>query len=516
MKRKAALFLAVIMLLAAAGCGGGGGSGAGTTAAPATTAAAATTTAAATTAATTTAATTKATEAAVSKPTTVIWYVPGDKNEDHDRVIGELNKKLVERLNVELDFRMLAWGEYSDKMKLASTSGEEFDLEFTSSWLNSFVDNIARSALLPLDDLLDKYGKELYNSVPAWLFDAGRAGKNLYGIPNYQMVGSYFGVFIQKELADKYKLDTASIKTFEDLEPFFRQIRDNEPELIPIQKQQAPKLWPYYEGFVQGMVYMKKGDATMTALPPWEAMKEEWAYQNYLYKEGLIRKDIVTVLDESAYQVANRFAATLNIAKPGGEAEATARLKKEYIQIPVSDCYIAYDSGVSTCTAISSTSKHPEEAMKFLNLIYTDVELFNFLLFGLEGEHYKKVAENRAEPIEGSKYFYAGQAWAFGNQFLAWYLPGQKDGTWEETQDILNNAEVSVVRGFYFDPEPIQSEIAQISAVSKEYANQQYITDDLDGWIAEYTNKLKAAGIERVVAEFQSQVDAWAVSVGKK
>ena len=502
--------LMAAMLTAMSACGGGGAGGAATTQAAAATTEAQ---AAATTAAP--AATTEA-PAAEAAPATIIWYVPGDKADEHDLVIGELNKKLLDLLNVQLDFRMLTFGEYADKMKLTSTSGEDFDLEYTSNWLNSFVDNIARSALLPLDDLLAQYGKELYASVPEWLFDAGRAGKDLYGIPNYQMVGDYYGVYIQKELADKYDLDPSSITEFEDLEPFLMQIRDNEPEMFPLLKQQNPKMWPIYERFIGGLLYMKKGDETMTILPPWEAMNDEWSYNNWLYKEKLIREDIATVIDDSPYQLSNRFAATLNIAKPGGEAEATARYQKEYIQIPVSKCYIAYDSGVSTVTAISSTSSHPEEAMKFLNLMYTNEELFNMLLFGLEGQHYTKAGPNRVDLIEGSKYFYGGQAWAFGNQLLAWYVPGQEDGTWEETQSILDSAEVSVVRGFYFDPESVQSEIAQLDAVGKEFERQDYVTDDLETWKSDYINKLKAAGIEKVIAEFQRQVDEWAVSVGKK
>ena len=511
MKKVIAIVLSVTMLAALSACGGGGAGG-GTTAQTA----AATTQAAAAATTQAPAATTTEAQAEAAPAATIIWYVPGDKAEEHDLVIEELNKKFMDRLNVQLDFRMLTFGEYADKMKLTSTSGEAFDLEYTSNWLNSFVDNIARSALLPLDDLLAQYGKELYASVPEWLFDAGRAGKDLYGIPNYQMVGDYYGVYIQKELAEKYDLDPSTIVEFEDLEPFLFQIRDNEPELFPLLKQQSPSRWRSYESFVGGLLFMKKGDETLTVVPSWEAMEEDWAYNNWLYKEKLVRQDIATVTDDSPYQLSNRFAATLNIAKPGGEAEASARYQKEYIQIPVSKCYIAYDSGVSTVTAISSTSSHSEEAMKFLNLIYTDEELFNMLLFGIEGRHYTKAGANRVELIENSKYFYGGQAWAFGNQLLAWYVPGQEDGTWEETQAILDNAEVSIVRGFYFDPESVQSEIAQLAAVGKEFERQDYVSDDIDSWKSDYINKLKAAGIEKVMAEFQSQVDEWAASVGKK
>jgi putative aldouronate transport system substrate-binding protein len=299
------------------------------------------------------------------------------------------------------------------------------------------------------------------------------------------------------------------------LEPFFKQIAENEPDLIPLQKQQSPTFWPIYEG-LPGELSVRKDDKSLKILSKWEAFEDEWRYNNYLYREGIIQKDILTVVDESADRAANRYVGILNIAKPGGDAEMTANHKKEYIQIPVSDCYINYDSGVSTMTGFSSTSIHPEAAMKLYNVLYSDKEIFNMLLFGLEGDHYKKVGDNRIEPVEGSKYFYGGNAWAYGNQLLAYYLPGQKDGTWDETEDLLNNAVVSPLRGFYFDPTPVQAELAQCDAVIKEFKNMDYVAADIDVFISDITGKLKAAGMETVAAEFQKQVDAWAASVGKK
>jgi len=499
-----------MLALAAAGCGGG--------AQPAQTTAAATTAEATTAAATTAAATTAAattTAAPAAEATTIIWYAPGDKAEEHDLVIEELNKLLIDLVNAKLDFRIISFGEFNDKMKLTTTSGEAFDLMYTSSWLNSFVDNVARSALAPLDELLDTYGKELKNSIPLWVFDAGRAGNALYGIPNYQMIGSYYGVYLQKEYVDKYGLDPSSITRFEELEPFFKQIVENEPNLIPLLQQQSPTYWPIYE-WLPGELSVRKDDDTLTILPKWEPFADEWRYRNYLYNEKIIRQDVLTVTDDSADRAANRYVGVLNIAKPGGDAEMTANHKKEYILIPVSDCYINYDSGVSTMTAISSTSTHPEETMKFYNVIYTDKEIFNMLLFGLEGVHYAKAGESRIEPVENSKYFYGGNAWAYGNQLLAYYLPGQEDGTWELTEELLNTAVVSPLRGFYFDPEPVQAELAQCNAVNEEFRNMEYVATDIDAFISDFTNKLKAAGMETVCAEFQKQVDEWAVSVGKK
>ena len=103
--------------------------------------------------------------------------------------------------------------------------------------------------------------------------------------------------------------------------------------------------------------------------------------------------------------------------KPGWDGELTNRQGKEYITVPIEGTYVKAVSGAETMTAFNVNSKHPEEAMKLLNLVYTDKEIYNELLFGIEGEHYKKTGENSVEVIDSTKYDFSAYGWIFGNQF---------------------------------------------------------------------------------------------------
>ena len=85
---------------------------------------------------------------------TVTWCVYGDKKEDLDKVIDDLNEKIEEKINVRLNLDVIPQGEFSDKMKLKSTAGEDYDMVFTSNWLNQFSENMSREAFLPLDDYM--------------------------------------------------------------------------------------------------------------------------------------------------------------------------------------------------------------------------------------------------------------------------------------------------------------------------------------------------------------------------
>lgn len=450
-----------------------------------------------------------ATPVTEEKTVTVKWFIFGDKAQDHDLVMKDLNTKLKEKINVELDLEVIPQGEFNDKMKLASTAGEEFDLVFTANWLNNFDENMSRDAFMPLNKLVEEYGKEMKAAIPNWLLDVAKVDDELFAIPNQQIIARQLGVVIQKKYAEKYNFNKTSLKDIRELEPFLEEIAKNEPSMFPIDKRVEAVIEKDYEGLTADMVWTNKNDPDAKLYPITEVFAEQLKLDNEWYKKGYIRKDIATVTDNSADVKANRYVCSLSSHKPGADAEFSARQGLEYIAVPIEGAYIKAVSGIETMTAINVNSKNPEAAMKLLNLVYTDKEIFNQLIFGLEGVHYTKTGENSVEPVADSKYNYTAYAWRIGNQFNAYYLPGQADGTWEATDKLNREAQISVLRGFTFNPAKVQAELAQVAAVKKEYLNSQFTTNDIDKYIAEYTDKLNQAGLPNIVKELQAQIDAW-------
>lgn len=452
-------------------------------------------------------------EADSGETVTIRWCMFGDEAQDHDLVMEDLNKKLKEKINVQLDLDMIPQGEFADKMKLASTAGEDYDLVFTSNWLNSFDENMSRDAFLPLNDLLDQYGQDIKGAMPDWLLDVAKVDGELYAVPNQQIIARQLGVAIQKEYADKYGFNLTSLKDIRDLEPFLDEIVKNEPTLFPVDKRVDAAIEKEHEGLVSitngNCAYINKNDPEAKLIPATEAITEQIKLDNEWYKKGYIRKDIATVTDNSADVKANRYVCSLGSYKPGWDAEFTARQGVEYITVPIEGTYIQATSGIETMTAVNVNSKHPEEALKLLNLVYTDKEIFNELLFGIEGTHYNKTGENSVESVADTKYSYSAYAWRLGNQFNAWLMPGQEEGLWEATDKLNREAKVSVLRGFTFNPQNVQAEMAQLSAVNKEFFNGQFTAADVDKYISDKNEKLEQAGLSVVVEELQRQVDAW-------
>lgn len=444
---------------------------------------------------------------------TVKWCVFGDKAQDHDLVMEDLNKKLKEKINVQLELEVIPQGEFADKMKLASTAGEDFDMVFTSNWLNKFDENMGRDAFMPIDDLLNEYGQDILASIPDWLLDVATVDGKIYAVPNQQIIARQLGVAIQREYAEKYGFDKTSLSDIRELEPFLDEIVKNEPEMFPIDVRVNAVAEKEYESLANGFVWVDKKDQDSVAVPETTAMEAQLRLDNEWYKKGYIRKDIATVTDNTADVKANRYVCTLSSYKPGWDAEFTSRQGVEYITVPIDGIYLNATSGIETMTAFNVNSSHPEEAMKLLNLVYSDKEIFNEILYGLEGVHYNKNGENSVEIIGGSgadsKYNYSSYAWKIGNQFNAWYMPGQEDGLWEETDKLNREAQVSALRGFVFNPADVQSQLAQLDAVSKEFKNGQFTTDDIDKYLSDRAAKMEQAGLTTVVEEVQRQIDEW-------
>lgn len=440
---------------------------------------------------------------------TITWCLPllDGKPEDYDMVMEDVNRKIREKINVELNLEIISQGEFNDKMKLKSTAGEDYDLVFTANWLNSFDENMSRDAFLPITDLVEEYGKDILDTIPDWLMDVARVGGELYAVPNQQITARQIGIVVLKEYAEKYHLDLTSMKSVRDLEPFMAEIVENEPSMFPIDVRVDAIMEEKYEKLVSDFIFADKETGEVYTLA--EIMDDQKKLDNEWYQKGYIRQDIATVTDNSADVKANRYVISCSSYKPGWDAEYTQRQGVEYISVPVEGAFVGATSGIETMTAVNVNSKHPAEAIKLLNLVYSDKEIYNELLYGLEGVHYNTVSEGHVEVVPDAKYTLNGNGWRFGNQFNAWYTPGQEDGLWEATDKLNKEAQVSVLRGFTFDQSDVQAQLAQLSAVFAEYKNGQYTTNDIDSWLAEYKDKLEKAGIDTVKEEVQRQIDEW-------
>lgn len=166
------------------------------------------------------------------EPVELVWYLRMSEPNNAESVLAKFNEMVKEKINATVDFRFVNPGDYNDKMQLVMSSGEQYDLVFTSYWANTFTNNVSRGAYLPIDEYLDQYPtiKEMHKEE---IWEAVNINGHYYGIPNLQIMANQPGIAIRKDLADKYGIDVSSIQSFADLTPALQTIKDNEEDIIP-------------------------------------------------------------------------------------------------------------------------------------------------------------------------------------------------------------------------------------------------------------------------------------------
>lgn len=440
-------------------------------------------------------------------PVTVTWLVAQQEPADLQMVMADLNQKIVEEINVEINLVCIAGGEYNDRVKLASTSGEDFDIVFTSNWRNNFDENMARGAFLEISNLIDQYGQDIVANLQPELWDVATVNGGIYAIPNQQIAAKQTGIYIQKEYADKYGWTATHIESHEELEWFLEKIKENEKDMFPIFTSTAP--------FDTGYETITSICSVATDDDPSDGLTVVWdtedAKEDFLldwYNKGYLHPEYATGGDLNAAKKANKFVCFGGSAYPYSDVAVSNSQGVEYICVTFQDAYFSSTAGKDTMFGINVNSKNPDAAVKLINLFWAKPELFNELLFGLEGVHYKKTAEDRVELIEGADWSLWKSDWAYGNQFSRWKVPGEGDDVWDKISEMNRTSVVSPIRGFTPDTSNLQVEIAQVSAVKNEYS-YYFVRENKDELRAEYKQKLKDAGADTITAEIQRQLDEW-------
>lgn len=159
------------------------------------------------------------------------WYVVAatGPQADSDRVQKAMSDYINETYgwNIELELVFNDYASHTDKMQMVIAGGEEYDLCYTSSWCNNYTVNVNKNAYIPLDDLLEEYGQELYNSIPEGVWEGVKIGGQIYGVPNYQLMYKQCSVAIPVKYVEEFQLDVDSVKTIYDLEDFMYAVKKN-------------------------------------------------------------------------------------------------------------------------------------------------------------------------------------------------------------------------------------------------------------------------------------------------
>ncbi|MNO29450.1 Bacterial extracellular solute-binding protein [compost metagenome] len=471
-----------------------------------------------------TASTTPGASVDTSEPYEIVLAFPvfGAVPKDMPAVEEAISKISQEKINASVKILPISIGAWSQQMNLMTSGGEKLDIAYAFGQQGYYSTQASTGKIIAIDDLLPTFGSDIEEAVGTEYLSSAKFNGKLYGVPTLHSFTMLPGVYMRKDLVEKNGIDTSAIKNLDDLNPVLQTIKDNEPGVTPL----GVGLNNPFDFYVD---YDKLGDR-FGIIPKFdnglkvENLFETQEYENLLtkvhswFKSGFINKDAATTQTPvQDLMKAGKTFSYFSTISPGG-LEIEQRLTgKELIYVPLFEQpYTTTNVVLNGLYTISQNSENPERTMMFLNLMYSDKEIANLLAWGIEGTDYVKVSDNIIDypkGIDSTTVGYSMPVHMVGNPFLTYIFNNDDPDKWIKTKADNDAALKSKALGFTFDAEPVKNEMTAINNVMEQYRRAlESGTIDPANKLQEFRNKLKAAGLDKVIAEKQKQLDEWATN----
>ncbi|MEJ6949851.1 ABC transporter substrate-binding protein [Natronospora cellulosivora (SeqCode)] len=468
---------------------------------------------------------------AEEKPQELVMVFPifGETPPDLNMVQEEVNKVTLEKLNVRVKLLTIDFGRYEQQINFMLSSGKEIDVLgiLLPDILHSFI---SRGHLIQLNDLLNQYGQGIKDLVDYAYLQGTTIDGKLFSITALRDMTSGIGILMRKDIIDNYNLDISKIQVekgvslVDRLEPFdeiFAKIKAQRPNFTPLIPSVGGSFLHFYNDIVPlgdnfGVLLDKGRQLKVVNWFETEEYKELVYKMREWYEKGYILKDAATNTDSQFSLIrADKGFGYFSGTKPGIEKQESKSIGKEMIAKEIISPYTTTFNIQLISWGITRASKAPAKAMQFINLLYTDPDIANLLSYGVEGTHYIIKDNGLLAYPEGVNVDNVGYnlntGWMFGNQMITHIWEGNPPTLWQDTIEFNENAYKAKSLGFVFDTSPVKLEIAALTTVSEKYRPAlETGSVDPDSILPRFLRSLKDAGIDKVIAEKQRQLDEWA------
>lgn len=465
----------------------------------------------------------------------LVFYTLGDAPADKEKVQEKINEILLEKVNATVDFQFSTWVDWQQKYSLQLTTGG-VDLIYTANW--SEYGTLANSgAFLPLDDLLDTVSPDMRELIGESALNQCRVGGQLYTIPCNDLEFTCNGIIYREDLREKYDLPVPN--TPENIEAYLLGIKENDPDqqLLDVNGQETMGTvfnfkypWVTFTGVPYGLAI--NYDTPQEVNDYWfsddflEDMKllKKWADLGFWSRSALSNTPQEAPLENG---LSVMYFAGFNPAKATwvmkDVEEEHPDWKVEFIAFGETTGVIFPANMQTNGTAVSKDCKNPERAMKVLELLLTDKELNDLVMYGIEGEHYE-VDENGIYQNLSDKYGYGSMSTPnLRNKDIM--IPSEarlrQDKFSTKLEEIGAKTKfpnTDIFGGFTEDNTPYSTEYGAVSNVCDQYLKPLLVgtVDDVDAAVAQFRDKLKEAGIDACREGYKEQWIAYCEEYGYK
>jgi putative aldouronate transport system substrate-binding protein len=474
----------------------------------------------------------QATPAADDKEVTLRFYFGGDKKSATDEVWKTISDYLKTKgLNVNFNISTIPFPEYKQKMLVMAASGDDWDLNFDGDWLSIFQ-MAAKGGYMSLNDLLPKYAPNLYKKYQdADTLQAATVNGQIIALPWTMEMNQRVFVNWRSDLAKKAGInpEPGSIKTIEDVDKFVHELKKAYPDRKFGRSGPLNLIEPKYELIDTAFHFLvfDVNDPLVKLIPveQTQAYREAVNLAKKWKDDGIINSDALVTKEDGALEWRNGkniFTATshewtyntIDFSEPGAEREG-AEMYPDKKQVN--------RKALANVVAINKNSKNADKVLRFLDLIETDQKLYDLVQYGIEGKTYV-LNGNKADYPAGmdggsSNFMEWGSQFAFWKPQFMRPNPSYPDGFWQKEADFAHEPTniVNPLDGLLLAEDNVKTETAKRDQLQDEFGKALEIGTIPKGSTADqaldaYIAKQKAAGLDKLVADAQRQVDAFLAS----
>lgn len=457
-------------------------------------------------------------------PYEVVYAYPTFDNvpPDIQLVQDEINKIAIEKINVKVKLLPISNSAFTNQINLMMSSGEKLDM---IAMLGNYSSQVTRGILYPIGEIMEENAQGTIDALGQDYYDATKVGGVSYGVPSIRDLAQNFGFVMRKDLVEDNNLPLQSVKSFEEFGDVFKALKESEPDMVSATNLAGGSILGNYRTYDslgnELGVLMNSGLDDLNVVN-WFATDEYESMVRQLrewYQAGYILKDAATNPETNhAIVKSGKAAGYFTQMKPGYDAQESRMTGHPMVSVQTVDPVAKTDTVTNVAIGVAAKSEKPDKALQFLNLMYTDKEIVNLIDWGIEGKHYVKMdgQDNMIqypEGVTGDNVAYKNYGWMHGNQFLSYVFEGEEPDVYVNMDAFNQSAAKSKALGFTFNGDPVKNEVAACSAVLTQYRGVlESGSVDVDRVLPEFLKKLEDAGIERIIKEKQSQLDAWAAN----
>lgn len=368
--------------------------------------------------------------------------------------------------------------------------------------------------LMPLDALLEEHGSGILALMEGEMLDACRLDGGCYLLPSLYSYANAFGFEYRVDIAERNGIDMSAVRSIEDLTEVFRTLKANEPELICVGQLSAYRSWDPLGDSLGVLMDCGQSDTVVNLYQTEEYRQlcllwHEWNREGYVLDTRSYSAPInYFVRSENVF---GKFVRVSPALVPMDSADADTAVGA----IAFTDSFLCRQDHQRVLWAMSADCDEPEGAMQFLELLYTDPVVSNLLCYGVEGVHYQMLdaANGVIGYPEGASRatspYSIFRNYALGNEFNTYVWEGWPVDLWRQVQENNERSARSHAYATPLDTSAVAAEVEQCSAIAERYTELLLAgVGDVDEVLDAFNQELHAAGIDRIIAEKQRQIDA--------